>query len=201
GREKRNIFDLDYQFNFPMIYNNELIAGVGLRFSTDDIDTFTDNLTLNDNNRSDYLYSAFIQDKITLFDDRLNLVFGSKFEHNDYSGFEIQPNFRFIVKPNETHRLWGAVSRAVRIPDRIEENLRLNLSSFTDPESGQTTLFELTGNDNVDPEELIAFELGYRFKPSDRFYLELAGYINYYDDLSTFEPSTPFLRTSPAPHV
>lgn len=126
GTEKRNTFDLDLQFNMPSLHNNELIAGIGLRITTDDIDTTTSNLTFTDNDRTDFIYSAFFQDKISLFEDKLNLIIGSKFEHNDYSGFEIQPNFRFIVKPNDKHRLWGAVSRAVRIPSRIEENLRFN---------------------------------------------------------------------------
>lgn len=201
GNEKRHTFDTDIQYNFPRVHNNEIIAGAGLRIYSDDINTTTSNLTLTDNNRTDYIYSAFVQDKISLFSDKFNLILGSKFEHNDYSGFEIQPNFRFIVKPNDKHRIWGAVSRAVRIPNRIEEDLRLNLSSFQDPNTGQTTLIELTGNNSVDPEELIAFELGYRFKPSERVYLEFTGYLNYYDDLITFEPGQPFLRTTPVPHI
>lgn len=201
GTEKRSTFDLDLQFNLPSTHNNELIAGIGFRATTDDINTTTNNLTFNDNNRTDFTYSAFIQDKISLFDDKLNLVLGSKFEHNDYSGFEVQPNFRFIVKPNDKHRFWGAVSRAVRIPSRIEENIRFNASSITDPESGLTTLFELTGHNDVEPEELIAFELGYRFRPHERLFIEAAGFINYYDDLQTFEPGQPFIRTNPIPHA
>ena len=40
------------------------------------------------------LYSGFIQDEIQLAGDRLRLTIGSKFEHNDYTGFEVQPSVR-----------------------------------------------------------------------------------------------------------
>ena len=39
------------------------------------------------------LYSAFLQDEITLRSD-LSLIVGSKIEHNDYTGFQYEPNLR-----------------------------------------------------------------------------------------------------------
>ena len=57
--------------------------------------------------RTDHLVSAFVQDQITLLDDRVQLTVGSKFEHNDYTGFEFQPNLRALWKPRPTTQRLG----------------------------------------------------------------------------------------------
>lgn len=77
-------------------------------------------------NRSDYNWSAFGQDKVTLLNDKLLLTFGSKIEHNDYTGVEVQPSVRLLYGLRKNHALWWAVSRAVRTPSRIEEDVRIN---------------------------------------------------------------------------
>ena len=66
--------------------------------------------------RDTHFYSGFLQDNITLIPDRFHVILGSKFEHNIYTGFEIQPNFRFLLTLNEYQTFWGAISRAVRTP-------------------------------------------------------------------------------------
>ena len=57
---------------------------------------------------------AFVQDEIELSADKLYLTLGSKFEENDYTGSEIQPNIRLSWHTSETDTLWAAISRAVR---------------------------------------------------------------------------------------
>ncbi len=44
---------------------------------------------------NDDLWSFFIQDERSFLNNSLSLVVRSKFEYNDYTGFEIQPNIRF----------------------------------------------------------------------------------------------------------
>ena len=63
------------------------------------------------------LYSGFVQDEIALRTD-VTLTLGTKVEHNDYTGFEVQPSGRlqWNVTPKQT--LWAAVSRAVRTPSQ-----------------------------------------------------------------------------------
>ena len=201
GDEVRHTFDADFQYNFPKYKNNDLIAGVGLRFISDDIDTPTGLLSLRESSRTDFIYSAFIQNTLSIFNEKLDIIVGSKIEHNDYSGFEVQPNVRFIVKPNESNRFWGAVSKAVRTPSRVEDGLSLVSSAFIDPNSQMLTIFRLNGNEDFDPEELLAFELGYRYQYSEKFFLELAGFINKYNKLRTFEPGEPILQEQPVPAV
>jgi len=43
---------------------------------------------------------ALIQDELTLIDNKLWLTIGSRFEHNDYSGFEGQPSAKIMWAPH-----------------------------------------------------------------------------------------------------
>ncbi|PYR90743.1 MAG: hypothetical protein DMG19_05485, partial [Acidobacteria bacterium] len=49
------------------------------------------------------LETAFIQDEISLSQNRLKLEIGSKFERNDFTGFEMQPSIRtsWAIHPDE----------------------------------------------------------------------------------------------------
>ena len=55
------------------------------------------------------------------------LTIGSKFERNEFTGFEIQPTVR--GRWSGAHQsAWGAVSRAVRVPTRFDTDLRIRAS-------------------------------------------------------------------------
>ena len=53
----------------------------------------------------------------------LSLTLGTKLEHNDYTGFEVEPNVRLSWTLSSKQALWAAVSRAVRTPSRIDQDL------------------------------------------------------------------------------
>ena len=59
---------------------------------------------------------------------RLSLIVGSKFERNTFTGVEAQPSVRVRWTPSNRRTVWGAVSRAVRLPTRFDTDLR-----FTNP--------------------------------------------------------------------
>jgi iron complex outermembrane receptor protein len=50
------------------------------------------------------------------------------------------------------------------------------------------------GNRNERPEKVTAFETGYRWQPTPRTNLDIAGFYNIYDDLGTVDMLTPVLR-------
>lgn len=116
-----SILDLDFQHRFVLGKRHECTYGLGYRFISDEIENF--NFMLFDpSSRDQSLFSAFVQDEIQVVADRLRVTIGSKFEHNDFSGLEIQPSLRFLWTLENRHSLWGAVSRAVRVPGRVEHD-------------------------------------------------------------------------------
>jgi iron complex outermembrane recepter protein len=198
-RESRNTFDLDVQHHFHLSWPwpQEIRVGFGYRLTSDDIAT-DPTLIFMPHRRTDQLFSAFVQDEIKIVGERLHLIIGSKFEHNDYSGFEIQPSLRLVWTLAPRHTLWGAVTRAVRTPSRIEHDLDLN--ALLEPQI--PTFARVIGSAAFDSEKLLAYELGYRVQPIPRLFLDVAGFYNRYNDLLSLEPGTPFTEATPTPaHV
>jgi iron complex outermembrane receptor protein len=116
------------------------------------------------------LGSLFAQDQITLRSD-LKLILGLKGEYNSYSGFEWLPNLRLAWQPDDDTLVWGAVSRSVRTPNRIERELEA--SPFLVP------------SPDFQSEKLVAYEAGWRDRPTKRVSVSLSAFYNQYDGLRT----------------
>lgn len=195
--ETRDTFDVDLQHRIGLGARHDIVWGGRYRHTADRL-TPSFGLTFTPERRQDQLFSTFVQDEITLVEERLHLTLGSKFEHNDYTGFEVQPSARLLWKPTSKQAVWSAVSRAVRTPTRFEENVRLNLAAFQPPGS-PPILLSMFGNPDLDSERLIAHELGYRIGIAKRLSFEVAGFYNRYDDLVDSEPGADRFEASPPP--
>jgi iron complex outermembrane receptor protein len=128
------------------------------------------------------LYSGFLQDQIMLV-PAMSLIVGSKLEHNDYTGFEVEPNVRWQWNPQPQQLLWAAVSRAVRTPSRYDRDL-LVPTGLTDapPPFVFPTAF-LKGSENFVSETVITYELGYRAAFGSQWSGSLSTFFNDYDHL------------------
>jgi len=188
--ETRDTIDFDAQHRFGLGERHDIIWGLGYRYTEDKFPTDFF-LTWTPPERHDQLFSGFIQDEITLIPRRFTTTVGSKIEHNDYTGFEIQPSARLLWTPTEHQTLWGAVSRAVRTPSRYETGARVNYSVSERPPSS-LDLVSLFGNSHADSEKLIAYELGYRIEPNRRLSVDIAGFYNDYEELLRFVPGDSF---------
>lgn len=69
-------------------------------------------------------HHLFIQDEWRL-SERLELTAGTKLERNPYTGTEWLPSVRLQWTSAAGQMLWGALSRAVRAPARLDRDLRL----------------------------------------------------------------------------
>ena len=158
------------------------------------------------------LFSGFVQDDITLVADRLSLSLGSKFEHNDFSGFEYQPGARLLWTPDERQTLWGGVTRAVRTPARADRDVHINLRSFLSKEllagfgldlepDPAVALVVVKGNPAFGTEKIRAYEVGYRIRPQPALLIDLAAYYNDYDDLRSGSNEFPVVEDDPVPHL
>jgi iron complex outermembrane receptor protein len=117
-----------------------------------------------------------------LVNDRLHFTIGAKIEHNSYTGFEYQPNARLTLTPAKDQTIWGAVSRAVRTPSRIDRDFFLYIAP---------NLPFISGNDDFISESMIAYELGWRLQLQKNLSLSLATFYNVYDHIRSVEPGPP----------
>ncbi len=179
--EKRNTADLELQHTFTLGARNHLIWGAGYRLITDQL---SDNPSSGQPvyippRSTDQLFTAFVQDKITLLPDTLYFIAGSRVEHNDSTGLEVQPTGRLLLTLNERQTIWGAVSRAVRTPSRAERSISTDMW----PDSAGNYP-HLRGNQSLPVETLIAYETGYRYQPIPTLAFDLALFYNDYRSLT-----------------
>ncbi|MDB6121346.1 MAG: ligand-gated TonB-dependent outer rane channel [Pedosphaera sp.] len=202
--ENQDTYDLDLKHHFELGERNVVLWGAGYRIVADKIGNSA-SISLNPDNRRTQLFSAFVQDEITLVEKRLKLTLGAKFEHNDFTGFEFQPSGRLLWTPHDQHTLWASISRAVRTPSRAEEDVKL---SNVIPPGGlfpgsPTAVSTIYGNEQFKSEVLIAYELGYRVQPHANLSIDLTTFYNDYDDLRSVEfgpsPTQPLTAPPPPP--
>jgi iron complex outermembrane receptor protein len=176
--KRRNTGDIDFQDHFNAGGRHDVVWGLQFRQTSDEIENGPV-LGLHPSERTDQLYSAFGQYELTVIPDLLRVTAGAKVENNDYSGTEWQPSIRASLTPDDTHTIWASVSRAVRIPSRLESDLIVtNVASITNTVVGTT---------GADAEELVAYEAGLRMLLTPEWVAGLAFFYNDYDKLLTVE--------------
>jgi iron complex outermembrane receptor protein len=184
---KVNTADLDFQHRLTVAKYNDIVWGLQYRFISDEFRK-SPNFSMDPLDLNQSLWSAFIQDQIQLASDLLTLTVGSKFEHNEFTGLEIQPSLRLMFTPYRQLSLWTAVSRAVRIPSRLELHGRINdqlLLPAVDPDV--PVVVDTQGNADLDSEKLTAYEFGLRLMPAPSLWFDVALFYNDYDDLIGLE--------------
>lgn len=164
--DDRNTVDLGYQIQ-QGLSNHELVTGVGYRRVRDNIDsTF-----ISPQRVRDETFSAFLQDDVSFLDNDAHFIFGTKYEHNDYSGSEWQPNVRLSYFAWES-LFWSSWSQAVRMPTRLETDLT----------------FPGLNGDKFGSENATVYELGWRKQWPDSWQLDVTLYQSDFDDLISLEP-------------
>jgi iron complex outermembrane receptor protein len=177
--EERNTFDLELQHEVRFD-EHYIVYGAEYRLSHDDIANIGPGLAFIPATDTEHLLSGYLQDEWHIVPDTFYLTGGSKFEYNSFSGFEVQPTGRFTWLPTTNQTIWGAISRAVRTPTRLDQDLVAPNPAFATP--------FLLANPDFESETLVAYELGYRIKPNNDLSFDLTGFYNDYDDLRSVEP-------------
>ncbi|MBN1394736.1 MAG: TonB-dependent receptor, partial [Pirellulales bacterium] len=190
--------DVEFQYRFPLGDRHSLTCGAGFR-SVDSLisggDQFgpfvpTPHFITNYTNQ-------FIQDEITLIEDRLFFTLGCKLEQNPYTGLEYQPTARLLYASDRKHAAWGAISRAVRTPARAEEQ-----ATFTIGPIVPDVYFRDYPNDNLSSEAMFAYEIGYREQTTENLSWDVTAFYNVYEQLITPQMGIPFVEfVPPPPHL
>ena len=193
--ESRDTFDIDFIHHLILPGRQDFLWGLGARLSSGNASQVVPTVVFTPDHYTDKLYNAFVQDEIPIVGDQLSLTLGSKFLHNGYSGFEIEPTARLLWTPSSRQTVWGAVTRAVRTPSRVEEDLQLSGLAAPTP----LTFFRIIGDRKFSSESLIGYEAGYRSLVGPKFHVDIAAFYNNYDHLLSVEPGAPFSESSPPP--
>ncbi len=191
--DSRHVIDIDFQHRFCLLNWNDIVWGAEYRYTHDQFHINSKNNFVAPLSRNDQLFSAFVQDEITLIDNSLWLTLGSKFEYNDYTDFEIQPTARLMWAPHHRHRLWAAVSRAVRTPSRLEYGTK-NLAAVTPPHSSanpMATAIFFEGTSQFSAEQVISYEIGYRSTAIENLSIDFTAFYNDYHNLRSMRQSQP----------
>lgn len=177
--EDLDTYDVDLQHRARVGGRHDLVWGLGYRLINDRV-VNSSALAFLPPHVARQWFTAFVQDEIALLPDRFHLTLGTKIEHNDYTGVEIQPSGRVNWRLSPSGTLWAAVSRALRTPSRIDREL------FA---PGQPPYF-LAGGPGFHSEEELAYELGYRHQHG-ALALALATFYSRYYGLRSLEQANP----------
>ncbi len=168
-----NTYDIDIQHRFPIGNKHSILWGGAYRLQKDRTSSAYNPPrtapSFNPVNRDMPLYSGFVQDEIALVPNRIKLTVGSKFLQNVFSGLEIQPSARLAWTLNNKNTIWTAVSRAVRIPTRLDYDITTRATQ------------------RFSSEKITAYEIGYRVRPFERLSLSLAAFYNRYHNLRSID--------------
>lgn len=173
--------NVDYQLE-KNIGNHRLLSGLSYSYKRDKTVSAFPEILIADPSKRDLNYGfAFLQDSLSFLDEALTLSVGAKVTYNPFSRFDFQPTVRVGHSFEDGSFVWGAVSRAVRVPSRLEAETRILVAQeFQGPLSVIGVLEPPLGPSE---EKLIAYELGYRLQPHESANLDVALFLNDYEDL------------------
>src|SRR5436853_1002070 len=179
--EDLDTYDVDLQHSARLGARHDVVWGLGYRNINDRTVIGSDStLAFLPSHVAREWFTGFVQDEIALVPNRVHVTVGSKIEHNDYTGFEIQPSGRVSWRPGSSGTLWMAVSRALRTPSRIDREL---FAPAKPP-------YFLVGGPDFHSEEELAYELGYRYQRGT-LGLSVATFYSRYHGLRSLEQVNP----------
>ncbi|HTS50607.1 MAG TPA: TonB-dependent receptor [Bryobacteraceae bacterium] len=180
--ENRDTFDVDFQARTKLSDRQELLWGAGGRSSDGHFIEVASGLVFSPFNRNDYLLSGFLEDDITLVNNKLLLMAGSKVLNTNYTGADFQPSVRLLWTPTDRQSYWAAYTHALRTPSDGEEDFYLSSLIGTAP-NGLPYFARFSANPNFATEKLNGYEAGYRQLIGKTVYIDVAGFYNHYHDL------------------
>lgn len=197
-KEVRHTLDVDFVYGMRPVRRHSLVWGAGLRYSPSRFSQAISSLTFNPVDDTERIYSAFAQDEFAIVPERLKVNVGSKIEHNQYTGVEVQPGLRGAWTPSASHTLWTSINRAVRPPSRIERAIRS--FGLLSPGPPVPVFLQTLGTETFASERLIGVEAGYRTSIVPAVTLDVAAFHNTHRGLAAFGTATGVFVPTPVPH-
>lgn len=195
AHETANSYDLEIQESVRLWEVHTFTVGAGYRL----VNTRVVEPNISELQESPFLPSTrnydvsniYLQDEIEL-SSKVKATLGTKFEYRNYTGLQVQPGLRLSYAPTEKHFFWGSVAKAVRTPSQVERDVNFPYQAVPG-NNGLTNLLAFEGNKDIQPENLIAYELGYRVSPASNFSFDVSTFINNYSHVIDVGQGNPYL--------
>ncbi|HEY3938200.1 MAG TPA: TonB-dependent receptor [Bryobacteraceae bacterium] len=196
--ETRDTFDVDFIQHVRLHDDQqELTWGLGARVSPSNFIQTSPAVNFLPNKQTDTIYSGFVQYELPIVRDKLTLTGGTKLEHNNFSGFDYQPSVRLLWTPTDRQSFWTAVTRAVRTPSRLDQDVQFAILVQATPPP--PIFFEIAGDPTLKAEQLLGYEAGYRTQVNRRLYLDFSAFYNNYRDLQSYGALSLGVAETPSP--
>lgn len=200
--------DFDSTLINQLSLSHQVTLGGGLRYmhldfssnQLSDVDWYNPNYygrAYNIETANDYIANAFVQSQMQ-WTEALSITIGAKLEHfTQNHSSEISPQIRGLYKLNLRHSIWAGVSKAVVAPSYMDSNSAYYFNSYY-PDSGAGYLDVYKSNSNLDNENVVTVEVGYRYTNDSDFELDATIYLSEHDNLRfhSYDPND-----IPANHV
>jgi iron complex outermembrane receptor protein len=180
-RDRMRVTDIDVQYGMPWGDRHKLLFGGGYRSAHDSTDRSL-LIQFVPANRDLRWANFFAQDTVRLT-GKLQLTAGAKFESNVYTGWEFLPSARLAWKPDTKQLVWGALSRAVRAPARLDRDF-----FFPGNPLPGAVPFLIRGGPNFESEFVTVAEVGYRAQPTASISYSVSLFRNFYSQLRSGQP-------------
>jgi iron complex outermembrane receptor protein len=199
GNYHRHALDVDAQYHTQLGARHDLVAGAGYRWIDESFEGHV-GISLSPSESDSSLFTAFMEDEISLFGSRLALTLGSQAQYDSNSGAGVQPTARVMWKALPRQRLWAAASRALRTPSLSDRGIRVDYPPVLTA-SGLPLAVTLLGSPAAETETLIDAEAGYRLEIGTAASIDVTGFVGRYDHLQTQELTAPVVQFVPSPQI
>lgn len=196
--DRRDTFDLDVQHRFKWGERHDIVWGGGARITDDTMPAML-MMQMDEISRKTVSYGFFGQDEITLADD-WRLTLGLRMDHNEFTGWEAQPDARLSWNVAANHTLWSSLSKVARAPSRGEHGISGTFNQ------GSTTLFPFgsiphlvhTYNPGDTSERMKSAQFGLRSQWAPSLSTDAVAFSHRYDRLAVYGTPTLALTNFPA---
>jgi iron complex outermembrane recepter protein len=175
-----NNLTIDYQKRVQTGERNEVYWSAGYQQYWDD--TGKKRFLSFDPANSVYrLGDVAVRDELQLIPNRLLASVGVRIDYNSFSHFEFQPSFRFLFTPSARQSFWMALSRAVRVPSRMDRDMRIDNGAQVMPAFPVNV--QVYGSPSLVAEVERSAEAGYRVQSGQRWSADASVFWSYYTQL------------------
>jgi outer membrane receptor protein involved in Fe transport len=192
-------YNISFDANFPLYDRHRISYGVAIQHTDLDVkseildifqfpgETLKPILDYDQSFTKFDRYTGYIQDSISLTDEILISV-GAKVEENDLAGFGLQPGVRASWMANDQNIFWAGYAKTHRQPSLRERYTDLTPIWTWNSTTSKWESKTYEGDSSLDREEMDAYELGWRMRPTEDFLFELSTY--YYDTQNAVRAAT-----------